>query len=290
MQSPKFRQVAGTIHLLESPFAGLWSGIYLSTRGLNILIDSGANAETVDKCLIPALKAMGLELNDIDILLNTHCHGDHIGGHFRIRELSKLKIATFHGSLDKLRDPLKYSKLIRARFPEFSPPPPPVLLGVEPDILLEDGEKIGPLKLIHTPGHDSDCICLLDEADGTLISGDSIQGAGTPMQGVGLYMSLPNYRDALGKLLKMDIERLAFGHHFQPFGPLVEGRGNVRESLGKCLSLTELYDRLMEAARLAGARSLPDAARRTLKEIGEREPPYLFLALHTLSEHWNGAT
>jgi len=287
---PVFEEVADSIFLLKSPFGTLWSGIYLVKRKRPVLIDSGADAATVDECLLPALSKLGLGLNNVELLLCTHTHGDHIGGHFRLKQLApQLKTPTFRGSLAKLRDPLEYSKLIRAKFPQDSPPPPPVLKGVEPDILLDEGSEIdtgsGVLRLLHAPGHDDDCVCFHDEATKTLISGDSLQGNGTPFQGLGFYQDLSSYRGSLRKLRAMAIERLAAGHGYLPFGNLVEGRKKVDECLEECLSLTELYDKFLDESWTAGLREPHELAKALLESLGAQCPKFLFLALQTTMAH-----
>lgn len=84
-----FEWIDGETALLKTPFCGSWSGVVLIRRksGERILIDSGASADAVDGCLIPALKEEGITLDDLTALLCTHTHGDHVGGHFRLREL-----------------------------------------------------------------------------------------------------------------------------------------------------------------------------------------------------------
>lgn len=83
-----FREVQDGIFLLKSPFPPVWSGVTL-VRGEELcLIDSGASADVADGVIRPALAELGLGLGDIDWLVSTHCHGDHIGGHARIKELA----------------------------------------------------------------------------------------------------------------------------------------------------------------------------------------------------------
>lgn len=97
-------------------------------------------------------------------------------------------------SQDKLADPLKYSRLIRATFPAYSPEAPASLRGVTADALLDEGGTLaGYLRLVTTPGHDTDTVCWLDERSGTLITGDSLQLNGTVTQGIALVMDLPGY-------------------------------------------------------------------------------------------------
>ena len=87
---PRFEKVCPGIFLLKVPFSGLWTGVVLVAGEVNCLIDSAATADDVDAYILPALEKQGLALSDIDWLLNTHSHGDHIGGHARLMELVKL--------------------------------------------------------------------------------------------------------------------------------------------------------------------------------------------------------
>lgn len=282
-----FEEIVPGIKLLKTPFCGSWSGVILIKGDENVLIDSGASAEVVENTIVPALKAEGLTPNDIDILLNTHSHGDHIGGHFRFRELSKsTKIATFGKYEHKVRDPLKYNKLIRAPFPEYSPPPSASLRGVEPDLLLDEGELVaGRLRFISTPGHDDDCVCWLDEKTQTLMSGDSLQANGTTLQGIGFYQDLGAYRNSLNLLLKTDVDNIIAGHDYLPCGGIALGREKSRWYIETCLYLTETYHILIRDFMNRGIVELPELAVQLIKHIGGQVPAYLFLPLFTVSSH-----
>lgn len=283
---PRFEEVVPGIRILHSPFGGLWSGIVLIPGTENVLIDSGASAEVVDDCLVPALRGEGLEPADIHWLLCTHCHGDHIGGHRRLREIGSARIAAYRGSLSKLRDPLKYSKLIRSRFPEFSPPLPPVLRGVEPDLLLDEGDRVANrLRLVYTPGHDDDTVCWYDEVTKSLISGDSLQGNGTDLQGIGFYQSLPAYRASLGRLGDMDIVNLIAGHPYLPVGATAIGREDVLAYLNECFRSVDLYDKLIAEIWHSGEHEPANIARQLIQRVNGQEPEFLFLAIYTVIEH-----
>ncbi len=271
----KFECITENIFLLKTPFGEVWSGVYLVRGTRNILIDSGANAEVVDQVIVPALAETGLSVEDIDLLLCTHTHGDHIGGHRRLKQLGRMQCGVIESGADKLEDPLKYSRAIRAVFPEYSPAPPPVLRGVKADLIFRGGDLIDSLKIIHTPGHDSDCVCFLDQRSGVLLSGDSLQGNGTAVQGCALYMDLPAYRNSLEKLQREPMVKVVPGHHFLP-----------REvSPGQCLELTLLYDKLISEAYRDGMTSDVELAEYLIREIRGRVPEYLFLPLFTINEH-----
>lgn len=286
----EFENIVQDIKLLKTPFCGSWAGVVLVKGEQNILIDSGANSETVDDCIVPALKAEGLTPDDLDIILCTHSHGDHVGGHNRLRQISKAKIAAFGEYVDKIRDPLKYNKLIRAPFPEYSPPPSASLKGVEPDILLKENDIVaGRLRMIHTPGHDTDCVTWFDEKTKTAISGDSLQANGTELQGTGLYIDVEMYRSSVQKLLDTGVENVIAGHDYLPLGSVALGKDKAQWYLESCLNLIDSYQILIDEFRRRGETRLPDIAVDLIKHIGGRIPQFLFLPLFTVSAHCRAA-
>ena len=282
----KFEKVVDGVKILKTPFADTWSGVVLIEGAEPALIDSGATSATVDECIVPALAAEGLSPRDIKWLLNTHAHGDHVGGHLRFSELSGAKVATYEKSLDKLRDPLKYNILIRAAFPENSPPPSAGLKGVEPDVVLKDGDVVaGRLRLVPAAGHDTDCVCWFDEKTSTLITGDSMQANGTAMQGVGFYQDLPAYRASIERLLAISAENLVAMHDFLPCGSVAIGKKAVERYLKTCQNLTDTYDILLAEFKRRGVESMPELASELIRHLGGVEPAYLFLPLYTVREH-----
>lgn len=48
----------------------------------------------------------------------------------------------------------------------------------EPSRLLADGDRLGPFAVMHTPGHTPGSICLYDNAEGLLFSGDTLFAGG----------------------------------------------------------------------------------------------------------------
>ena len=98
------------IYVLETPAGGVWSGIVLiDDQREKVLIDSGDCSDNIDTLLCPALDGLGYSLQDISWLCNTHCHGDHVGGHHRILELADIKVAAYEQACEKLEDPLFFT-------------------------------------------------------------------------------------------------------------------------------------------------------------------------------------
>ena len=283
----QFEPVVSGCDVLFTPTGGPPAGVTLIRNGEGVsFIDSGIDAAVVDGCIVPALAQLGLAPDDLDFVLCTHCHGDHIGGHARLRELApRAKFGVFAAGAEKLRRPLFYSREIRAKFPAESPAPPAVLDGVEPDFLIEAGETVAGLRLIPAPGHDSDAVAFFEPEKCLLVTGDSVQGNGTWGQGIALYMDRAAYRDTLMRLMALNAEVLVAGHRFEPFPPVLPGEEKVRSFLEESLSFSEKYDILIREAEEEGIHSVPEIARRLLERIGCGMPEKLFLACWTVASH-----
>ena len=282
----EFIKIIGDIYRLEFPFGMGTTSIFLVDGNRKVLIDSGSKSDDIENYLISALDSKGLGLKDVDILCNTHTHGDHIGGHKKITEASTVKVACYIKSVPKLAEPLKYSKLIRAVFPEHSPLPPARLDGVKTDIVLEEGQLLdNRLEVIFTPGHDTDTVCFYDRKTSTLITGDSLQGNGTVSQGIALYMNLEQYRISLRKLMERNIENIVTSHQYLITGDKAIGREKVKEYLNKCWEITCIYDEYIKGKLKKRENDLAEIAKGLINHMGNVEPEKLFLPLYTVKAH-----
>lgn len=284
---PAFEEVVHGTYLLKVPFGPVWTGIALVRGEKNFLIDS--SHLDPERYLMPALADLGMKPSDIDWLLCTHVHGDHIGGHHALHEKYGVKVATLDSSADALRDPVKVAVRVRTRFPENSPPPQSYLKGVEPDRILKEGELLeGRFRAIAAPGHDDDCLVWIDDDTGTAFTGDSLQGNGTVCQGIAFYRDLAAYRRTLAKLAGEPISSLVCGHDYDGIGSVVRGRLEVAAAIRYSEERVRLYGERIAAYVKDGApieKEPVSLARRLIGEVGCGMPEKLFLALHTVSEH-----
>lgn len=278
-----FQKVAKDVYLLKVPFGPVWTGVILARGDKNILIDSSATGQDVDAYVIPALEKLGMGINDIDYLVCTHTHGDHMGGHARLRELGHFQVAAYVGSAPKIEDPVPYAIATRTKFPSHSPAPQSSLQGVKVDLVLQDGEILADrLQLIHTPGHDDDCVCWLDLPTGTLITGDSLQANGTICQGVGFYKSLPDYLYTLKKLANLPIKNILCGHDYAGIGYRIAGKDAVSKALAYCRERVEAYDAFIRLRKHLPADLIATVL---IQELGCGMPEHLFMALYTVTQH-----
>ncbi|SEF18708.1 MBL fold metallo-hydrolase [Jiangella alba] len=287
----RFTRITDGVFLLKVPFTGVWTGVTLVLGdGPPILVDSGGSAETVDSTIVPALAELGIELSDVGRVLATHIHGDHVGGIARMREIApSLEVGVFSESGARMRDPLAYSREIRARFPEHSPAPPPVLDGVVPDLLFDDGDMVGPLRVIHTPGHDTDACCFFDVRSGTLVTGDSLQLNGTISQGCALLFDPARYLDSLHRLLALPVRNIVCGHPYLPLGEAAVGEEAARRFLAGCIGCYEHDRGFVAGMAAAGVTDPHTVARALVGSVGGVEPEKLFLPMHTVAAYQEAA-
>ena len=161
-----------------------------------ILVDAGTG-ET-EAYLYAKLEEIGINQEDIDLIVNTHCHFDHVGGNIFF---PNAKVAIHKDDAESLRDPsseLTVSSLFGSQIRRH-----------DVDIELEEGDKIANFEVLHTPGHSKGGLSLYDGE--ILICGDTIFANG----GIGR-MDIggnPNdMKESLLRLKELDVEYLLPGH------------------------------------------------------------------------------
>ncbi len=145
------------------------------------------------------------------------------------------------------------------------------LAGGAPVVLPRDGEEVGPLRAIATPGHAPDHVCLL--AGRILFTGDTVLGEGSVFVAPG-EGSLAAYLDSLRRLRAVDLEVICPGH-----GPCV---WDPAAKLDEYIEHRLERERLLLEALAAGARSEDELLDHAWADV----PPDLrFGAAWTLRAH-----
>ncbi|MFH1788604.1 MAG: MBL fold metallo-hydrolase [Candidatus Altiarchaeota archaeon] len=148
------------IRILES--SSFESNAYVVVGEKVAVVDPGVSGERV----LSFLDAEGLCL---DYVVNTHCHFDHAGANKKVLDETGARLCA-HG-LDAPALEGGGKEVLAALFGrDFE--------KVKVDVLLSEGSIIdlgsAKLRVLHTPGHTQGSICLLDESEGVLFSGDTV--------------------------------------------------------------------------------------------------------------------
>jgi len=194
---------------------GYDSNTYLIIDEIIALVDTGTgkNFDTVSK----NLQKFGLTPADIELIINTHCHYDHVGGDRAFLDAADCGVAIHELDAEPLQkgDGVVTCAILLSE----------KLEPVKPTRLLHNGDRIelGSLLLdvIHTPGHTKGSICLYDNVRSLLFSGDTVfcDDIGRVDLPTGDPSAMTN---SLKKLTKLKLAQLLPGH-----GPIVEERADA---------------------------------------------------------------
>ena len=149
------------------------------------LIDCGGKLAMVDSGggqgvprVMENIRGLGFDPNDLETLLVTHCHYDHVGGNHDLKEATGCSIAAHESEKDDLENLGELTLYSMAQGSGLSFPPAKV------DVALVGGEslEVGDVSfdVIHTPGHTPGGLCFLFEEGGkkALFSGDTASADG----------------------------------------------------------------------------------------------------------------
>lgn len=236
-------------YIIKHPWLvpGFWVSMLLIDGGEGcFLLDTGVK-EALDVTLAPFLKERNIPWNAIHQIINTHSHSDHVGCNIRLRELTGAEFSIHHTGAEELRS-----------------------TGFVFERELGDGDEVCDgnitIKIIHTPGHSPDSLCLLEPETGTLFSGDSIQGYGSDNIGLALYCDPDAYRESLLKVRRLcisgEVRRLILGHPERPSNGEIEGN-SLLSFLDDSLKAADGYIRLTEQL----LKLKPDADKNELRNL-----------------------
>lgn len=175
---------------------------YVIKDNVNIIIDPGLTQFLPE--LLQDLHRDDIDPKEVDVIANTHLHGDHCWANEAFKKVSGAKILS-HPVQKKFWDA---TVIQTSRFFGF----PPVEF-TEDNSLDNDKLNAGDMEfeLIHSPGHSSESICFYCKKDKILICGDVIFNQNTGR------VDLPGgnaneLKQSIEKLSQLEIEYLLPGH------------------------------------------------------------------------------
>jgi glyoxylase-like metal-dependent hydrolase (beta-lactamase superfamily II) len=181
--SPRIRRIT-------APNAGMMTGpgtnTYVIGPGRALVIDPGPDD---DAHLQRVLAVAG---GRVERIVCTHSHPDHSPGAAPLHRMTGAPVMGRPAPLVDHQDE-----------------------SYAPHVILHDDDRIAaagrPMRVLHTPGHASNHVCLLLEPDGLLFTGDHLMQGSTvvilPPDG-----SMKAYLDSLDRLQKLPLQTIAPGH------------------------------------------------------------------------------
>ncbi len=159
----------------------------------NCLIDTGTAGnfkEILDFCA-----QQGLTVDNLDFVINTHCHADHIGSNLLLKRVNPGIVFCAHPLAKPFIEDID-EQYRRRPVPGFFDL---VAGSVGVDRLLTNGERVDiglELQILHTPGHSRGSISIFIPDRDLLIIGDAVPGRGD----VPIYEDLNSLKDSFEKL------------------------------------------------------------------------------------------
>ncbi len=178
----------------------LGANVYLILDDRKALVDVGGDFSFIHRAV-----SRYIDIKELEYIILTHTHFDHASATKDLRDVSGAEVVLHEKEYDFAKLQNFSSSFFGINFPPF-----------EPDTLLKEGDVIDlgrlRLKVIHTPGHTPGSICLYDEDERLMFTGDTV----FPNGGFGR-VDFPGGNaiemiESLKRLTEFDIEMLYPGH------------------------------------------------------------------------------
>ncbi len=191
------------------------------------LIDTGAS-DTPRRYVEPALRTLGLKLDDIDVILNTHGHQDHMGGNHWLLAHSQAQVYMHQADAFLVSDLDAHMAYIwhadthvlgqdvsarRAQFIQTVTGPSAVHRRLADDDVVDLGDDVQ-LRVVHVPGHSPGSVAYHWEDKGIAFIGDAVQGFGSKPGMFPLYYTASGYEESMVRLADLQVETLALAHRY----------------------------------------------------------------------------
>ena len=169
----------------------------------NILIDPGLYQKY--PILKENLEEIGVSPEDIDIVLNTHEHADHIGANKYFQNYSMIMAHRYAATKIIYQD----KEILHCRGNDHDLKGYEVHSWLENNSVIELGDWF--IRTIYTPGHTSGCVCFYEPRKRLLFTGDTVFARGK-ISDTGTSGSYGEYINSLSILRTLKVDMILPGH------------------------------------------------------------------------------
>ncbi|ARM77193.1 MBL fold metallo-hydrolase [Acidianus manzaensis] len=153
----------------------------------------------------------------IDYVIFTHSHQDHIGGAHELRINLDSKFCIDENGKDYLekglvREPVLHSTFLKFVFSIGKPFFFKRTEGVNPDMILKEGEIEEGIEIIKTPGHTSDSISIFLRDLNAVIVGDTLQGTRQGLRYPSIYEKFDELKKSVEKIKSLSSSMIYVSH------------------------------------------------------------------------------
>jgi glyoxylase-like metal-dependent hydrolase (beta-lactamase superfamily II) len=265
--------VTDGIWRIEARLNGTCVSVYIVKGDRLAVLDAGYNFHP-EELIIPGLKSLGFALADVELIINTHGHPDHLGGNAVLRRLTGAKTCLHYADAHLAAGPEAH---ISSRTDPISAM---LALGWDRQVAerrvylheridacaidrqLRDYDVLAlgnglDLEVIPTPGHTDGSVTLYARSRRLAFAGDAIQVWGVAPGVLPLYYDPEAYRHSLALLSSLEIDTLCLAHDFRwsksgtVSGPVRSGV-DVNACLTESLEFVDALEQLTCASEPTG--------------------------------------
>ena len=252
-----------------------------------VVVDPGCNVED----LRALLQQNNRTLRDIDTVILSHIHPDHITHASRLNRLSNCRIAA-----NEITAPLFNDKEKMKEFLGFHKGHPVRVMWEElvnskmygclddgnVDEVLQDGDKFAlgniTFRMLYTPGHLPDHMCI------EILESNIVYGSDIDLTEFGPYYghpnsSIPDFKESIQKLQQRDFDAFISGHLKSP---IVEDYKTALEAYQRQFDIRE---DLVLAAIMGGASSIPEITMNPIIYPSLTDPVFLQFETWMIEHH-----
>jgi len=251
--------------------------VFIVTGEKVCIIDTGARG--CQKGILDKLSELEKTPAEIEWVINTHEHPDHIGGNSFFEKHAGPWFACHEEAVRWIENPdIQYRERPIHGFYSLVKESARITRTLTDGDELDLGDGIT-LKVIYTPGHSSGSISLFFPVEGVLITGDAIP----PVGGLPIYDDAEETRESLQKLAELSgVKTLYCAHSNRPFTG-----GEVEEVIAAGIDYLDFVESTLAEVmeELPSNAGQEEITREVLLQLDLDPPPVMPITVKSIMSH-----